>query len=141
MTEETLHGAFRFVIELDGEAIGAFTECALPSIEWEVEEIKEGGLNTHIHQLPGRRKSAKITLKNGVGFGQSLVDWYLEYMNEGFSRKRVTVSLLDMQQEAIMEWEIAEAYPLKWSGPSLKSGESAVAIQELQLACGEITME
>ena len=70
--------AFRFVVSVDGEAIGAFTECALPTVEWETEEIKEGGLNTFVHQLPGRRKANKITLKNGVGVAQDLVNWYIQ---------------------------------------------------------------
>jgi phage tail-like protein len=132
--------AFRFVVSLDGEAIGAFTECALPTVEWEVEEIKEGGLNTFTHQLPGRRKSSKVTLKNGVGVATGLVDWYIEAIGEEFSRRQVTITLLNAKLESMMTWDIENAYPTKWSGPSLKADENTIAIQELELACGEISV-
>jgi len=132
--------AFRFVVSVDGEAIGAFTECALPTVEWEVEEIKEGGLNTFTHQLPGRRKSSTVRLKNGVGVATGLVDWYIETLGEEFSRRQVTITLLNSKLESMMTWDIENAYPTKWTGPSLKSDDNTIAIQELVLACGEISV-
>ncbi len=132
--------AFRFVVDVDGERQAAFTECMLPTIEWEVEEIKEGGLNTFIHQLPGRRKSARISLKNGVG-KSALLEWYLNSMSEKITRKPITITLLDPQQESVLVWDIQDAYPIKWAGPALKADTNAIAIQTLDLACGEITVE
>ena len=131
---------FRFLVSVDGEAVGAFTECALPTVEWETEEIKEGGLNTFVHQLPGMRKSSKITLKNGVGVAQNLVDWYIKSLTEDFSRRQVTITLLNARRESMMTWDIVNAYPTRWSGPSLKADDSTIAIQELELACGEINI-
>jgi len=132
--------AFRFVVSVDGEAIGAFTECALPTVEWETEEIKEGGLNTFVHQLPGRRKANKITLKNGVGVAQDLVNWYIQSLTEDFSRRQVTISLMNARRESMMTWDIENAFPTKWTGPSLKADDNTIAIQELELACGEINI-
>lgn len=136
----TVTPAFRFVVSVEGEAIGAFTECALPTVEWETEEIKEGGLNTFIHQLPGRRKASKITLKNGVGVAQNLVDWYIDSLTEDFSRRQVTIELMNSKLETMMTWDIGGAYPTRWSGPQLRAGDSTIAIQELQLACGEVSV-
>ncbi len=143
MSEQSMraltNAAFRFVVDIDGEAQAAFTECTLPVIEWEVEEVKEGGLNTFTHQLPGRRKGARITLKNGVGTS-ALVDWYIDVMSEQFQRKPLTITLLDSQLEAVMTWHIADALPIKWNGPQLKSSDNSVAIQSLELTCGEVTV-
>ena len=37
---------FRFTVDIGGDKwVGVFTECSLPAIEWDVEEIKEGGRN------------------------------------------------------------------------------------------------
>ena len=135
-----MHGAYRFVVEVDGERHGAFTECTLPVIEWEVEEIKEGGLNSFVHQLPGRRKRATLTLKNGVGTS-ALLAWYLETMDESFSRRSVTVTLLNVEREPVMTWSMLEALPVKWSGPQLKSDENGVAIQTLEFAFGDMMVE
>lgn len=131
---------FRFVVEVDGERQAAFTECSLPAIQWEVQEVREGGLNTYTHQLPARRKAARLTLKNGVGKSE-LLGWYLEQMDEAFQRKNITVTLLNSLREPVMSWHLAEAYPVKWSGPALKSDAAAVAIESLEFACGEIRVE
>lgn len=131
--------SFRYVVDVDGKRLGAFTECTLPVIEWDVEEVKEGGLNTFIHQIPGRRKSARITLKNGVGKGDML-DWFMDTMGGEWTRKSVTVTLLDSKSDPVLVWELNAAYPIKWTGPALKSDTSAIAIQTLDLACGEVNV-
>jgi phage tail-like protein len=132
--------AFRFIVNVDGIPVGAFTECTLPTLEWEVEEVKEGGLNTYVHQLPGRRKSAKITLKNGVGVAKTMLAWYIQNLNEKFSRHNVTITLLNSLFIPMMVLNIQDAYPVKWTGPQLKTSDNTVAIQTLELACGEITV-
>jgi phage tail-like protein len=136
------HAAFRFVVEVDKQSLAAFTECTLPAIEWDIEEVKEGGLNNFIHMLPGRRKAVKITFKRGVGKSE-LLNWYLETLSGTFKRKPVTVKLMELKQgsaEAILTWNIADAFPTKWSGPDLKSDSNTVAIQSFELAGGEITV-
>jgi phage tail-like protein len=130
---------FRFLVEIDGDAKAVFTECSLPTVEWEIEEVKEGGLNVFTHQLPGRRKGSRVTLKNGVG-KSSLVDWYIKTMSETFKRSSMTINLLDSQMKTIMTWQIEDVVPIKWTGPDLKSSESTIAIQTLELAGGEVTV-
>lgn len=129
---------FRFVVAVDGAPIGAFTECTLPSFDLDVETVKEGGLNTYVHQLPAQRKAAKITLKNGVGVAKSLLAFYQMAMNEECSRLQVTVTLLNPLLIPIMVLHVRDAYPVKWEGPQLRASENTVAIQTFELACGEI---
>lgn len=131
--------AFRFVVEIDGENQAAFTEITLPTIEWETEEIKEGGLNTFTHVLPGRRKSARLTLKNGVG-KSSILQWYMDSMSEQIKRKPITITLLDSEQNTVQVWELKDAYPVKWTGPQLKSDANTIAIQSIEFACGEVVV-
>src|SRR5215207_2930459 len=82
--------SFRFVVNVDGMPAGAFTDCTLPVIEWEMEEIKEGGLNTGAHRVPARRKPASVTLKNGIGTVKELMEWCIDAMNQKFKRRNVT---------------------------------------------------
>ena len=134
-----IHANFRFVVEIGGDKQGVFTECTPPTIEWEVEEVKEGGLNSHVHQLPGRRKGARLTLKNGIVTGK-MQEWYFSTMSPSKElRKTVLITLLDAKEKkAIMTWEIEEAYPIKWTGPQLKTSDNTIALQTLELACGFI---
>ena len=144
LLDQQLHSmitnAFRFVVAIDGAPLGAFTECTLPTIEWEVEEVKEGGVNTRVHQLPGQRRRTTITLKNGVGIASDLLAWYLAAINEQFWRRRVTVTLLNSLFVPVIVMHIEDALPIKWTGPQLRTDDNTVAIQTLELACGEITL-
>ena len=135
-----MHVGFRYIVEVDNTRVAAFTECTLPTIEWEMEEVKEGGLNTYVHQLPGRRKAARLTLKHGVG-KNTLFDWYAQALNGKFIPKDITVTLLDVQENEVATWIIGHAYPLKWGGPQLKSDSNAIAIQSLDFACAEVYVD
>ena len=135
---DIVNAAFRFVVSVDGQGLTAFTECTLPVVEWEIERLKEGGNNTYIHQLPGQRKPANVVLKNGVG-KSDLMDWYMEALGGSISRKTVTITLLNSEKESVMVWNVNEAFPTKWTGPKLASDSKTLAIQTLELACGEIT--
>ncbi len=133
------NASYRYVVEVDGQSQAAFTDCSLPAVDWEIEEVKEGGLNTFTHQLPARRKSGKISLKNGVG-RSDLVQWYLDCMSETFVRKPIAISLLDSSLSPIITWNIDEALPIRWAGPDLKTDANTIAIQTLEFICGEITV-
>ncbi|MCZ7666629.1 MAG: phage tail protein [Chloroflexi bacterium] len=136
---------FRFVVLVNEAPYGVFTECDLPVVEWETQVIKEGGLNSHVHHLLGRRKETKLTLKNGVGTS-AFISWYLATMAGVFDvpgmglRRSVTVVLLNSLKVPVMTWYIENAMPTKWSGPQLKTSENSVAVQSLELSCGEITI-
>jgi phage tail-like protein len=145
LVQEKLHSiltaSFRFVVSIDNQPVGAFTECILPTIEWEMEQIKEGGLNTSVHQLPGPRKQATLTLKNGIGIVDDLLSWCMDTMNQKFKRRNVTVIMLNHMMMPIIAWHIQGALPMRWSAPQLQADSSTVAIQTLELACGEVSVE
>lgn len=134
------HVAFRYLVEIDNTRMGAFTECTLPTIEWELEEVKEGGLNTHVHQLPGRRKAARLTLKHGIVKGQ-LTDWYIQTLTEKFIPKKITVTLLDGATQPVASWIMHDAIPVKWVGPQLRSDANTIAIQTLDFVGGQVDFE
>ncbi len=134
------HVAFRYLVEIEKKRQGAFTECTLPTLEWELEEVKEGGLNTHVHQLPGRRKAARLTLKHGIARGE-LVDWYIQTLSEKFIPKEITVTLLDGASKPVASWTLHDAIPIKWVGPSLRSDANTIAIQTLEFAGGQVDFE
>jgi phage tail-like protein len=131
--------AFRFLVSVDQKPQAAFTECDLPTIELEIEEIKEGGMNVYTHQLPGRRKAVRISLKNGIG-KSSLLEWYFDVLGGTIKRRNVSISLLDEQQKTVINWNMADAFPYKWSGSQLRSSDNAIAIQTLELVCSEVTI-
>lgn len=138
------HAAFRYLVEITGVTVGAFTECTLPAMEIDTQELKEGGQNLYTHLLPGRRKAARLTLKNGVG-NNKLMQWCADTMNEKFERKDIVVSLHSARfapgvKEPICTWNLHDAYPCKWTGPQLQADSTAIAIQTIEFACALVEM-
>ncbi|MDX1616127.1 MAG: phage tail protein [Candidatus Promineifilaceae bacterium] len=129
----------RFSVEIEGQVQAIFLECTVPTVEYEVEPIKEGGLNTHVHYLPGRRKEFQITLKKGLGTA-SLMDWYIDMMSEIFVPKKVEIHLHDSTGDKIVTWRLDKALPIKWAGPSLKTSDSAIATESLDFKGEELTV-
>lgn len=136
-----LTASFRFIVLVDGRPAGAFTDCTLPTIEWEMETIKEGGQNTSVLQLPGPRKQATVTLKNGIGVVSELLIWCIATMNQKFQRRNITITVLNPMLAPIMVWHIEGALPIRWTAPQLQTESNTVAIQTLELACGEVSVD
>ena len=136
---------FRFALDLGQSKSwsGVFTECKLPDVAWDIEQVKEGGQNTFIHQLPGQRKPGNVTLKYGLTKQYELLDWYADMMSEDFKEtsRTVTITLLDSESKPVLVWNLHNAYPVKVTWPDLKAGDSTVAIQTLELACGRVEFE
>ena len=134
--EIEVHGNFRFSVSVDGIPQAAFSECRLPSLQVETMEIKEGGQNTYTHKLPVRVNAGSVTLRHGVTRSASLLQWYLQVLNGDMTNaiRQVTVTVYDVARLPIATWNFRNAYPIKWSGPTLKADDQAVAIEELDFA-------
>jgi len=53
----------------------------------------------------------------------------------------VTIKLKDSLGNTVLAWHMLGAYPVRWAGPQLRSDSNAIAIQTLDLACGQITVD
>ena len=135
-----VHAAFRFGVQIDGIDEAVFTECTLPALEVDVHEQKEGGYNTGGHFLPGVVKSGRITLKQGLASSAELLKWYRDVAAGNFKEalRNVSVVMYDSTLEEVMRWDFKDAYPVKWTGPTFKSSDSAMAIETLELAYAEV---
>jgi phage tail-like protein len=123
---------FHFYVDGIGQAV--FTEVSGLSVEVMVQEYEEGGVNDQVHRLPGRVKVADIVLRNGITTSNDLWDWYKKILQGDFERRNVSIVMVDQTGTEKARWSFIEALPVKWTGPELKSGQSGVAIQSLQLA-------
>ncbi|MDZ4764666.1 MAG: phage tail protein [Chloroflexota bacterium] len=127
-------GGFRFLVQIEGIHNLTFSEFRLPSLQVDVEKIQEGGQNTYIHQLPIRVNVGTVSLRHGLTRDMSLLNWYLDVMNGNLDKayRQVTVVLVDSLSIPVAIWNFRNAYPVKWSGPSLKSDSSEVAFEEIE---------
>jgi len=133
--DDVAFGGFRFMVMVEGIFNLVFTEFRLPSLQVDLEKIQEGGQNTYTHQLPIRVNAGTVSLKHGLTRDMSLLNWYMDVLNGDLEKayRQVTVVLVDSMSIPIVVWNFRNAYPVKWSGPSLKSDTSEVAIEEIEL--------
>lgn len=131
-----LHPAFRFTVKIDGISYAAFTECTLPNLQVETKDVIEGGQNEYVHKLPLRVKAGSVKLRHGITRDAELLAWYLQVLNGDIASamRTVEVVMYSATLEQIGNFTFLRSYPIKWTGPTLKTGEQAIAIEELELA-------
>jgi phage tail-like protein len=128
---------FEFCIEIAGIVHAWFQECSGMQATTEVFEYKEGGLNGYSHKLPGRTSWGNITLKRGLTDSTEMWEWVTRFIaakDKSAETKDVSVVQLDPEGDQLYRWDLAEAFPVKWSGPSFNSTQSAVSIETFEIA-------
>lgn len=124
----------RFAVEIGGNIVAWFTECSGLSVQRETMTHQEGGVNNYVHQLPGQLKYSNITLKRGVSDDEVLWKWFQEGLYDGkVKRQSVSIVLFSVDRKKRKRWELKQAYPIKWSGPNLKTDSRGVAIETLEI--------
>lgn len=126
--------SFLFVVAVDNVKYGAFSEIVLPSLTVKTEDVREGGQNTFLHKLPVNVDVGTFTLKRGITRDLYFLRWYMQIMRGDIrnATRIVTVVTHDALNVPIATYTFADAYPIKWRGPSLKASESAIAVEEIE---------
>lgn len=132
-TTRHVYSAYRFFVEMASVTEGLFSECGGLQVETEVFEWEEGGMNDHRHRLLGRTKYPNLVLRRGVA-SADLWQWYQQAIGGKIVRQSLSVVLYGYDGAPELRWNFVEAVPVKWVGPTLKSGSSEVAIETLELA-------
>jgi phage tail-like protein len=62
-----------------------------------------------------------------------LWNWYLKIIGGAIKRENVTIELRSSDGQQKSAWTFSEACPVKWMGPELHAGTSAVAFESIEL--------
>lgn len=129
------YAAFSFLVEFESLVVGGYSEVSGLEAETEFEEYHEGGQNAFVHKLPTRSKyPANLVLRHGLTDLDFLWAWHQDVIRGRIERKNGTIFLLDRQRVPAMWWNIADAFPVKWTGPQFQAGASEVAVESIELA-------
>jgi phage tail-like protein len=127
--------AFRFSVEIGALHVAGFSEVSGLQAEIEIQEYREGGVNTYIHKRAGPTKyPSNLILKKGLTDSTELWSWYTDVLRGKIERKQVDVVLMNNAGEESRRWKVQNAYPVKWTGPDLKGAASEVAVETFELA-------
>ncbi len=128
----------KFIVWIGDLECAEFSEVTGLSVEIEMEEYHEGGVNDYVHKLPKGIKYSNIVLKKGIiQKSEELWDWMQKVTEGVITPKDGSIILLNDDDTMAYLWEIKGAYPVKWSGSDLKALGGEVFIESLELAhCG-----
>lgn len=126
-------GNYRFMVEIEQLIVASFSEVSGLTVETELEEYSEGGVNDYVHQFPKRTKHVPIVLKRGLTDSYELWNWYNGVVQGKIVRRSGSIILFDEQFHEFRRWTFNDAYPVKWIGPELNATSSEVAIEQVEL--------
>ncbi|MBL8058826.1 MAG: phage tail protein, partial [Anaerolineales bacterium] len=113
---------YQFYLEITGVSVAQFTEVGGLNMEREVKQVPQGGVNDHIHSLPGRVKYSDITLKRGLTYSYDLWVWFQQGLYDlKVVRKDVSIFQLDKSGQCIRRWDVARAFPTKYTVSDLNA--------------------
>ena len=126
---------FHYGVEVQGEVTGYFTECSGIGSENELIEHKvvDDKGRESVHKIPGRLKWQDITLKRGITNSMDIWDWREMIVNGQVddARRNGSVIMYNQALEEVARWNFERGWPLKVSGPSMKSDSNEFGIEEL----------
>jgi phage tail-like protein len=131
---------FRFKVEFDGVESAGFAEVSGADISVDVIEYREGNeVRTTPRKLSGLTKYGNITLKWGVIGSLEMMEWLHTVASDntsgptGIARKNLVIKLLDDTGADGPSWEVINAWPSHYTGPSLNGLGGEMAIETLEL--------
>lgn len=130
---------FYFSVSFDGGIEMPFQQVSGLTKEQTVEEIVGGGENRFKYRLPAISISKNLVLKRAVVTkGDELTKWCKDCIDGSLAKpiktKTVSVNLLNNEGQVSMKWNFYKAYPIKFSISDLKSQESEVLMDTIELA-------
>ena len=129
-----------FLFEVEGIEVGSFLEVSGLEVSIETEDVQEGGQNGFVHKLPGRMTWPNITLKRGITQQNALMDWLYSCSGEQFAgagnkieRKTASLTLVEPQGDRLRAWNFVDAFPVKWTGPTISVTSAEVPTEQLEI--------
>ena len=112
---------FSFRLEIDKVDAGFFKSVDGISVETEVVEYQEGGINELTHKRHGKTKYSNIVLKRGFINDPALLEWYQQVIKAGEAnstqvlRKSISVIILKRDGTEAGRYNYFECFPVSYS--------------------------
>jgi phage tail-like protein len=104
------------------------------SVEVEVIEFSEGGSNI-IRKIPGRVKYPNLVLERGFKGDLALYNWAnAKVLTGDVIRRSGVITMYNQTGGEVARYHITDAWPTKWTGPTLRGSKNEVAIETLEIA-------
>jgi phage tail-like protein len=122
-----------FSVKLDDLDLGMWTEASLGGMSLAIEPRQEGGASGIVHQLRGQITYDMIRLSRVMTDGASMMAWFRRQAGET-RRMHGEVVVYAASGRPVQRWSFIEAVPVKWSIPTIRSGDLAAVVETLEIA-------
>jgi len=126
--------ALRFSVRIGSFTIERFTQCDGLTAEYEVEEYREGGEGGFVHRLPVRLRHTNVRLIRPIDRDSGVIASWFSATRDRPSRQSATITAYDGGGREVACWELAGAWPVKYTGPQLMSTSALAATETLEIA-------
>lgn len=133
--------SYNFLVEIDGIVRAGFRECSGLDQSQDPVEYREGGDAFTPRKLPGMLRYSNITLRWGMTDDTELWDWVQKAAQGNVERRNGSIVLLNASGQEKMRWNFHEAWPTRWTGPSLNASGNEVAMESLELAHERVVLQ
>jgi phage tail-like protein len=128
-------------VSIDGLIpLGVWTKVEGLSMEYQVTEYREGGVNGYTHKLIGPAKFSNLRLSRPVDMTSPLLMTWLASNQMAVVPQTMAVTAMTAAGDDITTWSLVGVVPVKWTGPSLDIMSNAVSTETLEVAYQEISL-
>jgi phage tail-like protein len=127
---------YNFAVEMNGITRMGFKQCSGLDSTTAAVKYREGTDATLAQrQLPGLLTFSNITLQRGITNDHALWDWRNSIASGASPSQRMNISIIlnDNAGNEQIRWNIINAWPTKWTGPSFDATSDTIAIEQLEL--------
>src|SRR5688572_31193882 len=107
-----------FSVRIDKQELGAFTQCEGLGCEVVIEQREEGGVNSFVHQLPGRIKYTNVKLTRPVNADTAKIATWFASMHGTVKRTQAEIVVKTNDNKPVFTWTLEGVVPVRWTGPS-----------------------
>jgi phage tail-like protein len=127
--------SMKFKVEIDGIPSTSFSEVSGIEADVAVVDYRPGNDKAPgPRKLPGEAHFTNIVLKRGLTADLSLWEWMQKTLDGKIERKNISIVLLNDTGEEVLRFNCLDAWPTKWTGPTLNGVGNDVAIETLEIA-------
>lgn len=126
---------YNFAVELEGITRMGFKGASGLDSTTTANKYREGtDSSLGQREIPGLVSYSNISLNRGITNDRALWDWRESVMKGDLVRRTISIILRNDKGEEQIRWNIKNAWPTKWSGPSFDATSDAVAVETFELA-------
>ncbi|NLW46379.1 MAG: phage tail protein [Firmicutes bacterium] len=132
---------FRFRVVIDGIQVAGFSDATIPESSTDTVDYREGTDPPYQRKLSTLTKYGNVTLKKGLTDSMDLYNWRKQVEDKGAAgaRKNMSLILIDEEGKDKAQWDIVEAWPIKYDPSDFSAKGNEVLVESLDITHEGIT--